>query len=75
MDELETMIVAADAILTKTRETVEALTVSALQQPRAMSHRAETTAESFLPSSQGNDSDYQRASSQESESVRGGVRG
>ena len=48
MDEMETMMVAAEAILIETRETVEALTVSALQQAHAMSHRAETTAESFF---------------------------
>ena len=48
MDELEPMMVAAEAVLTETRETVEALTVSALQQAHAMSHRAETTAESFF---------------------------
>ena len=36
------------AVLTENRETVEALTVSALQQAHAMSHRAETTAESFF---------------------------
>ena len=41
------MVVAAEAVLTETRETVEALTVSPLQQAHAMSHRAETTAESF----------------------------
>ena len=46
MDEMETMMVAAEAVLTETRETVEALTVSALQQAHAMSHRTETTAES-----------------------------
>ena len=40
------MLVAAEPVLTETRETVEALTVSALQQAHAMSHRAETTAES-----------------------------
>ena len=34
--------------MTETRETVEALTVSALQQAHEMSHRAETTAESFF---------------------------
>ena len=48
MDELETMMIAAEAVLTETRETVEALIVSALQQAHAMSHRAETTAESFF---------------------------
>ena len=39
--------VAGEAVLTETHETVEALTISALQQAHAMSHRAETTAESF----------------------------
>ena len=47
MDEMETMLVAAEAVLTETRETVETLIVSALQQAHAMSHRAERTAESF----------------------------
>ena len=46
-EEMETMLVAAEAVLTETRET-EALTVSALQQAHPMSHRAETTAESFF---------------------------
>ena len=47
-DELDTIMVAAEDVLTETRETVEALTVSALQQAHAMSHRAETTAEIFF---------------------------
>ena len=47
MDELETMMVAAEAVLTGTRETGETLTASALQQAHAMGHRAETTAESL----------------------------
>ena len=42
------MMVAAEALLTETRETIEALTVSALQQAHEMSHRLETTAESFF---------------------------
>ena len=42
------MIVAAETVLTETRETIEALTVSALQQAHEMSHRPETTAESFF---------------------------
>ena len=42
------MLVAAEAVLTETRETVEGLTVSALQQDHEMSHRAETTAKSFF---------------------------
>ena len=81
-NEMETMFVAAEAVLTETRETVEALTVSAHQQAHAMSHHAETTAESFCPSSQGHDSDYQGPRSQDTtrllggdESLRRGVRG
>ena len=42
------MLVAAEALLTETRETVEGLTVSPPQQGHATSHRAETTAESFF---------------------------
>ena len=34
--------------MTETRETIEALTVSALQEAHEMSHRPETTAESFF---------------------------
>ena len=45
---MDPMLVAAEAVLTETRETIEALTVSALQQAHEMSHRAETTAESFF---------------------------
>ena len=41
-------MIAAEAVLTETRETIEALTVSALQQAHEMSHRPETTAESFF---------------------------
>ena len=44
----EAMMVAAETVLTETRETIEALTVSALQQAHEMSHRPETTAESFF---------------------------
>ena len=44
----ESLMVAADAVLTETRGTIEALTVSALQQAQEMSHRPETTEESFL---------------------------
>ena len=44
----EAMMVAAEALLTETRETIEALTVSALQQAHEMSHRPQTTAESFF---------------------------
>ena len=46
LEEMDPMLVAAEAVLTETRETIEALTVSALQQAHEMSHRAETTAES-----------------------------
>ena len=42
------MMVAAEAILTETPETIEALRVSALQQAHEMSHRPETTAGSFF---------------------------
>ena len=45
---MDTMLVASEAVLTETCETVEALTVSALQQAHEVSHRAETTAESFF---------------------------
>ena len=48
LEEMDTMLFAAEAVLTETRETVEALTVSAPQQAHAMSHRAETAAESFF---------------------------
>ena len=42
------LMVAAEAVLAETRETLEALTVSALQQTHAMIHRTETTAEGFF---------------------------
>ena len=45
----EAMMIAAETVLTETRETIEALRVSALQQAHEMSHRPETTAKSFLP--------------------------
>ena len=44
----EAMMIATEAVLTETRETNEAITVSALQQAHEMSHRPETTAESFF---------------------------
>ena len=44
----ESLMIAAEAVLTETLETIEALTVSALQQAHEMSHRPETTAESFF---------------------------
>ena len=44
----ESLMIAAEAVLTETRETIEALTVSALQQAHEMSHRPETTADSFF---------------------------
>ena len=45
---VESLMIASEAVLTETRETIEALTVSALQQAHEMSHRPETTAESFF---------------------------
>ena len=42
----EAMLAAVEAVLTETRQTVEALTVSALQQAHAASHRADLKAES-----------------------------
>ena len=44
----ESLMIAAEAALTATRATIEALTVSALQQAHEKSHRPETTAESFF---------------------------
>ena len=44
---VEAMLVALEAVLTEPRETVEALTVSALQRAPAASHRTDVTAESF----------------------------
>ena len=44
----EAMLIAAETALTETRETIEAPKVSALQQAHEMSHRPETTAESFF---------------------------
>ena len=44
----EAMMVEPETVLTETRKTIEALTVSALQQAHAMGHRAETSAESFF---------------------------
>ena len=41
-------MIAAEAVLTETRETIEALTVSALQQAHEMSHHLETVAENFF---------------------------
>ena len=43
----EAMLVAVEAVLTETRETVGAVRVAALQQAHAASHRANVTAESF----------------------------
>ena len=45
---VESLMIAAEAVLTETRQTIEVLTVSSLQQAHEMSHRFETTAESFL---------------------------
>ena len=44
----ESLMIPGEAVLTETSETIEALTVSALQQAHEMSHRPETTAESFF---------------------------
>ena len=44
----ESLMIAAEAVLTETGETIEALTVSTLQQAHEMSHRPEMTAESFF---------------------------
>ena len=44
----EAMLVAVEAVLTETRQTVEELTVSVLQQAHAASHRADLKAESFF---------------------------
>ena len=44
----EAMMIAAEVVLTETRETTEALTVSALQQAHEMCHRPGTTPESFF---------------------------
>ena len=44
----ESLMTAAEAVLTETRETIEALTISAHQQAHQMSHRPQTTAESFF---------------------------
>ena len=41
-------MIAAEAALTETLETIEAIKVSALHQAHEMSHRPETTAESFF---------------------------
>ena len=38
----ESMMIAAEAVLTQTRETIEALTISAFQQAHEMSHCPET---------------------------------
>ena len=48
MYEMETIMVTAEAVLTNTRETVVALTVSALQHAHVMSHRVETMTESLF---------------------------
>ena len=44
----ESLMIAAETVLTETRETIEALTVSAIQQTHEMTYRPETTAESFF---------------------------
>ena len=48
----ETMLVAVEAVLTETRETVEALSVSALQHAHTASHTSDVTAESFFQAHQ-----------------------
>ena len=42
------LMMTEEAVMADTRETQEALTVSALPQTHAMSHRADTTAEGFF---------------------------
>ena len=66
LEEMDTMLVAAEAVLTETRETTEALTVSALQLAHEMSHRAETM---------GASSSETARFPGEHESLRRGVRG
>ena len=44
----ESLLIAAEVVVTETRQTIELLTVSALQQAHEMCHRPETTAESFF---------------------------
>ena len=44
----ESLMIAAEATLSETRETIEALTVSALEQVHEMIHRPETTTENFF---------------------------
>ena len=44
----ESLMIAAEAVLTETRETIEALKVSTLQQAHETSQRPEMTAESFF---------------------------
>ena len=78
------MLVSAETILTETRETVEALTMSALQQAHEMSHRAKTTVENFFQAhrkmtvtvtSQEQTSSETARFPGEHESLRRGVRG
>ena len=78
----ESLMIAAEAVSTETREKIEALTVSALQQAHEMSHRPDTPAESFFQAHKGHDRDVQGASSSETarfpgehESLRRSVRG
>ena len=59
------MMVAAEAALAETRETLKALTVSALQRTHAMIHRTDTTAVGLFLSSQGHDCDHQGASTKD----------
>ena len=69
----ESLMIAAEAVLTETRETIEALTVSALQQAHEMSHRPETTVASFFV--QGASSSKTARFLGKHESLRRGVRG
>ena len=79
----ESLMIAAEAASTETRETTEAFTVSALQQAHEMSHRPETTAESFFQAHKKMTvTDFQGARSSETarfpgehESLRRSVRG
>ena len=59
---VESLMIAAEAVLTETRETIEALTVLTLQQDHEMNHRPR---QKVFPSSQGRDSDVLGASSSE----------
>ena len=78
MDKLETMMIAAEAVLTETRETVDLSSpTSSCNEPPCRENGRE-----LLSSSQEHDSDHQGSSLQttprlpgQHESLRGGVRG